>query len=142
MTIFTIDLYFSAGHVVVGSIGSLMGVHRFLYSINGWRIAIDLLLIAVSGGLYTVPLDAMMQSRSAPSHRARVIAVNNVMNALFMVIAAAATAVMIKFGFTVVDVFLVIAICNGLVAVYICKLLPDTIIKGIFKSILKLKSLK
>lgn len=133
MTIFTIDLYFSAGHIVVGTVGSLLGAHQFLYSINGGRIVIDLLLIAISGGLYTVPLYAMMQSRSAPSHRARVIAVNNVMNALFMVIAAVSTAVMIKFGFTVVDVFLVIAICNGLVAIYVCKLFPDLLLKAFTK---------
>jgi acyl-[acyl-carrier-protein]-phospholipid O-acyltransferase/long-chain-fatty-acid--[acyl-carrier-protein] ligase len=116
MSIFTIDLYCSADHIVVGSINSLMGTYQFLCSINGWRIAIDLLFIAIFGGLYTVPLYAMMQNRSTSSHRARIIAVNNVVNALFMVIAAVATAVMIKFGFTVLDVFLAIAISNGLVA--------------------------
>lgn len=128
MSIFTIDLYFSAGHILIGSVNSLMGTYQFLCSINGWRIAIDLLLIAIFGGLYTVPLYAMMQNRSTPSHRARVIAVNNVVNALFMVIAAVATAVMIKFGFTVLDIFLTIAICNGLVAVYVCNLIFRPII--------------
>ena len=123
MSIFTIDLYFSAGHIVISSVYSLMGTYQFLCSINGWRIAIDLLLIAIFGGLYTVPLYAMMQNRSTSSHRARIIAVNNVVNALFMVIAAVATAVMIKFGFTVLDVFLAIAICNGLVAMYICNII-------------------
>lgn len=128
MSIFTIDLYFSAGHIVIGSVNSLMGTYQFLCSINGWRIAIDLLLIAIFGGLYTVPLYAMMQNRSTPSHRARIISVNNVVNALFMVIAAAATAVMIKVGFTVLDVFLAIAICNGLVAMYVCNIIYRPII--------------
>jgi len=138
MTIFTIDLYVSASHIIIGSIDSLMGVRDFIRSFNGWRIAIDLLSIAISGGLYTVPLYAMMQNLSSPSHRARIIASSNVVSALFMVIAAVATAVMIGLGFTVADVFLIMAICNGLVAIYICKLLPDAIIKGIFKSILTL----
>ncbi len=134
MSIFTVDLYFSASHIVTGSVHSLMGTYQFLCSINGWRIAIDLLLIAIFGGLYTVPLYAMMQHRSTPSHRARVIAVNNVVNALFMVIAAAATAVMIKFGFTVLDVFLAVAICNGLVALYVCNIIYRPIdIKSNFK---------
>jgi acyl-[acyl-carrier-protein]-phospholipid O-acyltransferase/long-chain-fatty-acid--[acyl-carrier-protein] ligase len=128
MSIFTIDLYFSAGHIVISSVNSLMGTYQFLCSINGWRIAIDLLLIAIFGGLYTVPLYAMMQNRSTPSHRARIIAVNNVVNALFMVIAAVVTAVMIKFGFTVLDVFLAIAICNGLVAMYVCNIIYRPII--------------
>lgn len=132
MSIFTIDLYFSAGHIVVGSINSLMGTYQFLSSINGWRIAADLLLIAIFGGLYTVPLYAVMQNRSTSSHRARIIAVNNVVNALFMVIAAVATAVMIKFGFTVLNVFLAIAICNGLVAMYVCNIIyPSIILRAI-----------
>jgi acyl-[acyl-carrier-protein]-phospholipid O-acyltransferase/long-chain-fatty-acid--[acyl-carrier-protein] ligase len=138
MTIFTIDLYVSASHIIIGSIDSLMGVRDFIRSFNGWRIAIDLLSIAISGGLYTVPLYAMMQNLSSPSHRGRIIASSNVVSALFMVIAAVATAVMIGPGFTVADVFLIMAMCNGLVAIYICKLLPDAIIKGIFKSILTL----
>ncbi len=120
MSICTIDLYFSTSHIVIGSSASLMGAHQFLDSIHGWRIALDLLLIAVCGGLYTVPLYAMMQNRSTSSHRARVIAANNIVNALFMVVAAVTTAGMIQCGFTVADIFLVMAICNTVVAVYVC----------------------
>ncbi len=125
MTVFTIDLYFAGSHDVANTLGALMGAQQFLLSINGWRIALDLLLIAIFGGLYTVPLYAMMQSRTPTSHRARVIAVNNVVNALFMVFSAVSTAVMIKFGLTVLDVLLALAIFNGIVAVYIFKLLPE-----------------
>lgn len=122
MSIFTIDLYYSANHLADYT-SRLMGAHQFLSSSNGWRIVVDLLFIATFGGLYTVPLYAMMQSHSTPSHRARIIALNNVMNALFMVIAALVAAGMIKFGFTVVDVFLAVAICNALVAIHACSII-------------------
>ena len=111
-----------------------MGTYQFLCSITGWRIAIDLLLIAIFGDLYPVPLYAMMQNRSTPSHRARIIAVNTVINALFMVIAAVATAVMIKFGFSVIDIFMAIAICNGLVALYVCNIIYRPILLSIISN--------
>ena len=53
-----------------------------------WRILVDLVLIGMFGGFYIVPLYALIQSRSDRSHRSRIIAGNNILNALFMVVAA------------------------------------------------------
>jgi acyl-[acyl-carrier-protein]-phospholipid O-acyltransferase/long-chain-fatty-acid--[acyl-carrier-protein] ligase len=132
ITIFTIDLYFAAGHMIVNSTMPFINLFQFLRTLSGWRIACDLVLIAISGGIYTVPLYAILQHRSAKEHCARVIASNNVINALFMVLAAIATMLMLKLGLSVTQVFLVIAIGNGAVALYICKLLPDVLIHGFF----------
>jgi acyl-[acyl-carrier-protein]-phospholipid O-acyltransferase/long-chain-fatty-acid--[acyl-carrier-protein] ligase len=138
ITLFMVDLYFAAANVKVITTGELTGLSQFLHTFNGWRITIDLLLISICGGLYTVPLYAILQHRSEKEHRARVIASNNVMNALFMVFAAIGTVLMLKLGFTITQVFLTIAIVNAGVAIYICKLLPDIFIKGFFHWILKL----
>lgn len=127
ITLFTIDLYFAAVHAHTAPQSSLLSLTQFLQTLNGWRISADLTLIAVCGGLYTVPLYAILQQRSAQAHRARVIASNNVMNACFMVIAAVGTLLMLKFGFSVTQVFLTIGIINGVVALYICKLLPSSL---------------
>ena len=53
---------------------------------------LDLLLLAVCGGLFSVPLYAIIQEAAAPAQRSRMIAANNIMNALFMVAGAAAAA--------------------------------------------------
>lgn len=121
ISLFTIDLYLAASQGIVSAqVGSekLIGLDQFLQSFNGWRITIDLLLIALCGGLYTVPLYAILQKRSEKTHRARVIASNNVMNALFMVLAAMGTMLMLRLGFSVNAVFLTVAIGNGVMAVY------------------------
>lgn len=136
MTIFTVDLYFASAHAIVEPGASLITLGQFLLTFTGWRIAIDLLLIAICGGIYTVPLYAILQNRSEKAHRARVIASNNIVNALFMVGAAIATVFMLKLGFSVPQVFLTIAIANAAVAVYICKLLPDILIRNFFRWIL------
>ncbi len=136
MTLFMVDLYFAASNVNPWHVGELITFSQFLQTFNGWRITFDLLFISICGGLYIVPLYAILQHRSEREHRARVIASNNIINALFMVVSAIATMLMLKIGFTVTQVFLAIAIANALVAIYICKLLPDILIRGFFHWIL------
>jgi acyl-[acyl-carrier-protein]-phospholipid O-acyltransferase/long-chain-fatty-acid--[acyl-carrier-protein] ligase len=130
ITIFTIDLYFAANHASHLYHAQLITPWQFLQTTNGWHISFDLLLTAICGGIYTVPLYAMLQARSEPSHRARVIASNNVMNALFMVIAAVATLIMLNLGFSVNQVFLIVAILNGVVAIYSCRLWPEVLVRA------------
>lgn len=143
ITIFTIDLYIAARHASLASYAQLLTPLQFLHSFNGWRISLDLLLAAACGGIYTVPLYAMLQANSEASHRARVIASNNVINSLFMVAAALATLVMLNLGFRVNHVFLIIGILNGLVAVFICRLLPEALVRPVllwlFKTLYNVK---
>jgi acyl-[acyl-carrier-protein]-phospholipid O-acyltransferase/long-chain-fatty-acid--[acyl-carrier-protein] ligase len=131
MTVFTVDLFFATAHPLSSASGELMSVAAFLGTPAGWRVIGDLLLVAISGGIFIVPLYAIVQQRSEDEHRARNIASNNVMNALFMVISAVGTVLMLKGGFTIPEVFLTMAILNAAVGVYIAKLLPGAIVKGL-----------
>jgi len=128
ITLFTIDLYFAATRADFSIANTIPFItpSELLQTINGWRITFDLLLIAICGGIYTVPLYAILQYRSEEAHRARVIASNNIMNALFMVIAAIVTLLMLKYGFTVMEVFLSVAIVNIIVVFYLQKLVHLT----------------
>ena len=130
ITLFTLDLYFASGHIVRPEDGALISAWQFLGHLANWRILIDLFLIAVCAGIYIVPLYAIMQERSDVGERARVIASNNIINAVFMVASALMTLALLHFHFSIPGVFLTIAILNGFVAVYICKLLPDAILRS------------
>lgn len=139
VTIFTFDLFFASVHFQVMQQPQLMGIAEFLSIAHSWRIVFDLLLIAICSGLYTVPLYAILQHRSPAEYRARIIASNNIMNALFMVIAAGITFLLVQaFGFTETHIFLTVAILNAIVAIYICKLLPDAMLKSFAKWALNL----
>ena len=135
MTVFMLDLFFASQQISSHTVEHLISVSQFLQMGNSWRILGDLFLISVCGGLYTVPLYAMMQSRSKESHRSRVIASNNIMNALFMVAATIITVILLSLGFSVTHVFLIAAIANALVAAYICRLLPEALIKSILRTV-------
>ena len=122
ITVFTIDLFFASGSVAQGSNGALMNAAHFLAYGSSWRVLFDLFAIAVSGGLFIVPLYAIMQHDSDPNYRARTIASNNVINALFMVASAVGTMLMLKASFSIPHVFLTIGLLNGVVAVYTLRL--------------------
>jgi acyl-[acyl-carrier-protein]-phospholipid O-acyltransferase / long-chain-fatty-acid--[acyl-carrier-protein] ligase len=130
MTLFAMDLWFAAGPAAGGA--SLATLSEFLARPASWRVLADLLLFAVCGGIYIVPLYAILQARSDEAVRSRVVAANNLVNAAFIVAAALASAGMLAAGFTVTDVFLVLGLANLVVAVYICGLLPDAVLKGVF----------
>jgi acyl-[acyl-carrier-protein]-phospholipid O-acyltransferase/long-chain-fatty-acid--[acyl-carrier-protein] ligase len=90
-----------------------------LCSLTGWRMIVDLFLLAACGGLFSVPLYAIIQDRAAPAERARMVAANNVMNALFMVIGAAATAAAAAIGWGAPRFLQAAAAANLLVALWI-----------------------
>ncbi|MGD1876042.1 MAG: acyl-[ACP]--phospholipid O-acyltransferase [Kiloniellaceae bacterium] len=139
MAVFSIDLYFASVAVVpVSSEAPLLGALAFVSQAAHWRILADLLLVSICGGLYIVPLYAIVQARSEADHRARSFAANNVMNALFMVLGSAVVAGLFALGMTVTGVFLVIAGANVIAAYYVCKLLPQELMKGLAAGLLRL----
>ncbi len=126
LTIFAIDLFFASptgGHAIP------LGAMAFLQQPGSWRVLFDLLMIGVFGGFYIVPLYALIQSRSEPSHQSRVIAGNNIMNAFFMVLAAGVAILGLSFGMTIPQLFLLTGVLNLLVAIYIYTLVPEFLMR-------------
>ncbi len=113
------------------SAGHLSGVAAVLTAPPGWRTMLDLLALAVCGGLYSVPLYAIVQEDSEPSHRARMIAANNVVNAVLMVAGAGAVAAFAASGITATGALKVAAVANFAVAVWIVRLLPRTVLRAL-----------
>ena len=127
VTAFGIDLYFARHGVAPGSVGGIM---EFLQTPGAHRILLDLAMIGVFGGFYLVPLFALVQSRTPKAELSRVIAGNNILNALFIVSAAVFGIVSQKLlHWTIPQFFLVIAVLNGLVAVYIFSLVPEFLMR-------------
>ena len=126
LTLFGLDLYLASP----ASPGVNVGALEFLSQGANWRICADLLLIGVFGGFYIVPLYALVQHRSSPSHLSRVIAGLNILNALFMVIAAVmAMLVLGPADFSIPELFLMTAILNAVVAIYIFTLVPEFLMR-------------
>ena len=126
LTLFAIDLWLATRAM---SAGTSSGVASFLAVGAHWRVAADIVLLGVFGGLYTVPLYALIQSRSAPSHRSRIIAANNILNALFIVVSAGVAIGLLAAGVTIPALFAVIGVMNAVVAIYIYTLVPEFLMR-------------
>ncbi len=127
LTAFGIDLWLAAAGYRPPAGG--IGPGAFLEDPALVRLALDLLMIGVFGGLYIVPLYALVQSRSEKSHRSRIIAGNNILNAAFIVAAALFAIALLGAGLTIAQVFLVTALLNAAVAFYIFRLVPEFLMR-------------
>ncbi len=127
MTVCLIDLYFErTGLPAAGA--PVVNWTQFVAE-GGWDIVLDCALIGAFGGLFIVPLYALVLQRSAESHRARIIACNNILNALFMVLASVLAIGWLSAGMTIPQLFILAAVLNAIVATYIYTLVPEFLMR-------------
>lgn len=126
LSVFGMELYFAS----VGYNATMaVDMRGFLSQHGSVRILLDCAMIGVFGGLYIVPLFALIQTRCDPAHVSRTIAGMNIMNALFMVVAAVLAMVLLRCGFTIPEIFLCTAVLNAVVAIYIFSLVPEFLMR-------------
>ncbi|MCC9000400.1 MAG: MFS transporter, partial [Candidatus Contendobacter sp.] len=130
LTVFGVDLFFATPAPPPAG-GELLGMLAFLAQAGSWRVVADIVLIGIFGGIFIVPLYALVQQRSDPEHLSRVIAGNNVLNAIFMVAAALIAVLLLDQGLSIPQLLLVMAIFNAAVAVYIFTLVPEFLMRFI-----------
>ncbi|HLY55787.1 MAG TPA: acyl-[ACP]--phospholipid O-acyltransferase [Stellaceae bacterium] len=129
LTVFAVDFAFacwSAGDGMT-TVGGLVS------HVAGWRMLADLFLLAMCGGIYSVPLFAILQDLSAPELRARMVGAFNIMNAIFVVIGVIIAWIIAEAGVSPAGVLVVAAAVNFGVAVYIATLLPQDILRAIVR---------
>jgi len=126
MTVFSVDLYFASRALPPAE---ALGLSAFLAQPAHWRVLADLFMLSLFAGIYSVPMYALIQLRSQPTHRARIIAANNILNALFMIVSSLMVGALLAAGLTVPEVFLVVGLLNAVVAGYIFLLVPEYLLR-------------
>ena len=126
LTVFALDLWWGSAGIPVHA-GEARALREVLSQPATLRALFDLTAIGIFGGLFIVPLYTLVQLRSEPDERSRVIAGNNILNALFMVVAAGMGAGLLAAGLSVPQLFLVTALLNGVMALYIFRAAPEFI---------------
>lgn len=141
VTVFAVDLFFAGtyfqNYIAVFD-GSLIGISAFAGTVTGWRIIIDVFLIAAFAGLFVIPLNAIFQHDCIDTTRSRQLAGLSIMNAGFIVISSILSSVLFGLGFSVLMLFLIMAVMNLVVAIYICQLLPAYLMKTVMQALLKI----
>jgi 1-acyl-sn-glycerol-3-phosphate acyltransferase len=126
MSVFAIDLYFASRALPPAE---ALSVSAFLAEALHWRVLADLALLALFAGIYSVPMYALIQLRAKPSHRARIIAANNILNALFMIASSLLAGALLSAGCSIPELFLVLGIANAIVAGYIFFIVPEYLLR-------------
>ena len=125
LTVFAVDLYFATP----ATAGLNLSASAFIHAPGSWRVLLDMALIGLFGGLFIVPLYALVQQRSRREVMSRVIGANSILNAVFMVVAAGLAALALHFGMTIPQLLLLTGVLNAFVAIYIYSLVPEFLLR-------------
>ena len=126
MSVFAIDLYLASRALPEAAALTLA---QFVAQPAHWRVMADLALLSLFAGNYSVPMYALIQIRSQPTHRARIIAANNILNALFMIVSSIGVGLLLDMNLSIPQVFLVTGLLNAVVAFYIFMLVPEYLLR-------------
>ena len=126
MSVFAIDLYWASRGLAPAQ---ALSVAQFLAQPAHWRVLLDLALLALFAGLYSVPMYALIQLRAQPTHRARIIAANNILNALFMIASSLLAGALLGAGLSIPQLFLAVGLANAVVAAYIFLVVPEYLLR-------------
>lgn len=124
LTVFGLLWWWHSGDVPAGAVPhdwlALLGMSQ------AWWIMLSIVGLGIFGGFYIVPLYALIQARTPEDQRARVIAANNILNALFMVVSAIVTIVLLSVAkLSIPQLFLVVSLLNIAVNAYIFRIVPE-----------------
>ncbi|MEL0035030.1 MAG: MFS transporter [Gammaproteobacteria bacterium] len=124
LTVFAIDFYFAAQHVLPAA-EALYTIDTILAHADNWRILFDVFMIGLSSGFYIVPLYALIQERTDRGHISRVIAANNIINSIFMVVAGLMAMVLLGNDIGIPGLFFITAVMNLVIAIYIYRMITE-----------------
>ncbi len=127
MSVFAIDLYFASQALPPTAVA--FSLAAFIDQAVHWRVLADLALLALFAGIYSVPMYALIQMRSLPTHRARIIAANNILNALFMIGSSVLAGLLLSARVGIAQLFLLVGLANVVVAFYIFMLVPEYLLR-------------
>jgi 1-acyl-sn-glycerol-3-phosphate acyltransferase len=140
LSVFAVDLFFATP----AAPGADLGAWAFLAQPGSWRVALDLFMIGLFGGFYIVPLYALIQTRSEAGFRSRILAANNILNALFMIAASVVAVGALSAGASITQLLLLTGVLNLGVAIYIYTLVPEFLLRFVdwllIHSIFRLKT--
>jgi MFS family permease len=122
MSVFTLDFWLATRSLPAAE---LMNLSAFLVQPAHWRVLMDLGLLSLSAGLFSVPMYALIQVRSRASHRSRIIAANNILNALYMVASALICAALLMAGVSLQGLFLLLGLANLLMLGWLLLRVPE-----------------
>lgn len=115
----------------------LRGFGAFFHDFNAPLIFFSLFCVAFSGGMFVVPLNALLQNMTPVKHRARIMAASAIVDAAFLVASSLICLAILSLGFGTQHIFFLLGIASVGAAIYVCNLLPAQLMKTLLQLGLK-----
>lgn len=128
LSLFAFDFSFAHGDLPTTVIGGI----EFLQHVYHWRVLFDASWMGIAGGFFLVPLYSFIQKQAVPEERSRMIAANNIINAIFMTSASVIAIFFLNIGFSIPQLFLITALLNAIVTILIFIRIPEFWIRSLF----------
>ena len=120
-----------------GTSAEVLTVAAFLSTFSGWLILSELVLLAICGGIYIVPINTLLQARAKEELRASTIAACNVIDAGAMVASSLLAVGLLELGFSIPTIWLLAALGSFAAIPVIITLVPQMALKRIFQQLLR-----
>lgn len=124
MTAFGVDFYLNTP---TSPLGDGLAVSYFVQSPASWRLFADMVMMGICGGFFAVPLYALIQDRSPPPQRARIMAANSMLNAFYMVSSALIAMLLLGLGVSISKILLITALLNLIMLVVMLLWMPGMV---------------
>lgn len=124
MSVFGIDFYFSTPS---SPLGEAVAVGVFIQQSSSWHLLFDMVMMGICGGFFAVPLYALIQDRSPPRQRARIMAANSMLNAFYMVVSALSAMIMLELGLSIRGILLITASANVVMLIVLLLWMPGMV---------------
>ncbi len=125
LSLFSYELY-SAN--TASGLSAVYNYMEFLKLEGTWKILLNMVMIGVSGGLFTVPLYAQIQHKGDKQHISRIIAGLNIINALFVLLSGI-FSIAVLMNFTIPELFFIVALMNIAISIFIFIQVPEFIFR-------------
>ncbi len=133
---FLVTLWISTAAYAPGA--KVASLTAFVQSVGAVPILLSLAGLAFAGGMFIVPLYAILQAYSPPETRSQIIAANNIINAIVTVLMVVVVTLMLGHGVGVPGIIGALGFATLFIALISCLLLPETLIKSLIKRVLRM----
>jgi MFS family permease len=131
MTIFGVDLMLTDYSSFTNHLINLVDIWNSDSLYVFIRVVFDFFGVGFFGSIFIVPLYSLLQKRSSPQTTSQVIACNNVVNSIFMIISTMLTMLAYKFNYSTSSIFGYVSILNIIVLFIFILMMPELFFRSI-----------
>lgn len=138
MSIALFDMSHAIDKLVLLNLPHGITVADFMQLSGAWRLNLDIIIFSILGGIFIVPLYTILQHETRQHLRSRMIACNNIVNSIFIIVGAIITMILAKMSYDLIDIIKIFVLLNTITACCLFKILSFETVQVILRTLMKI----